>query len=136
MNVEFQRAILSIMLWKGSPLQRYTATVLTTALVRLQHGKDTFSADDVPDNGLGPDDRNVIGAAFGELANAKTPLIDPMMVTTPLGAQPVKVKSKKQQGHGNPINVWRVNAPLAEAWLKRHGYIVPEVTPQTEMELA
>ena len=75
-------------------------------------------ADDIKQDDLLPQDKNVVGISFRILA--KQGMLAPKMSSE----GQVTRKSSRKETNGRRVSVWKLgNAPLAQAYLKRYGSV-------------
>lgn len=127
------QATVKQLAWNGDAVYRFAAAFLQVGLNLARRGIPVVAADDVPDeyhgrgNGVG-------GAAIQMLREAG--LIERVWDSYPAyGVFHGERMSKRLTRNGAHVRVWRIRSVgLAEEWLARHGYAIPE-HPQLTLPL-
>jgi hypothetical protein len=144
----FASVVGAIVLWKGDLQERQIAAALTTALVLKREGIDYFAPSDVPEqfapkpqdvDGGREKSQGVRGTAWHLMTKGgNPPLIEPCFVHAPeRGIVYGQRTSRRRDRNGAKERLYKLtgDGSLAEAWLRGHGYVVPERKKHLELAL-
>lgn len=123
LSPDFLRALVLVFSFRGEAMQAAQGAFLS---ILLQHG--TATAADLP--------RELIKDKFGNPSAHISGCVTGALVAQGLIQEVGRVKSPDPVAKGRKLNVWRIvpeKRSTAKAWLRSHGYPVPESAEQLSL---